>query len=347
MGSIRRLYPFNAEQTVNILSEFGPLVTMFIVNGAFGIEAGTWALIISTVLAMVVMRLVIGRLPIFPIIASGVTVVFGAMTILTGDPMWIQIKVTIFNAMFAGFLFGGLWAGRAPMATSSLVAVVGVTLVALAAQTPYLLNGWPGLTTSGPLLTNLTCIGSLVLGFLLGGLFFKQNFFCYVFEKTFHYSPEGWNKFTFSFAWFFIFTAVLNEAVRQIFVDTEIYPVPLLGEMDGVNIWILFKLAFIMPLSGIYAWYLTRLMQKYRIDVPAGQAATHAAASHYAASEAAARRPAGGKWVLTAAIVAFVTVGAGVAFAYKSVIGSKINEVIAATRVGTPDKPVAGQSEPR
>ena len=354
MGSLRRLYPFNAEQTVNILSEFGPLVTMFIVNGAFGIEAGTWALIISTILAMVVMRLVIGRLPIFPIIASGVTVVFGAMTILTGDPMWIQIKVTIFNAMFAGFLFGGLWAGRAPMATASVLAVVGVTLVALAAQTPYLLNGWPGLSTGGPLLTNLTCIGALVIGFVLGGTVFKRNFFCYVFEKTFHYTPEGWNKFTFSFAWFFVFTAVLNEVVRQMFVDTEIYPVPLLGEMDGVNIWILFKLAFIMPLSGIYAWYLTGLMQKYRIDAPAEEA--HAAPSAHKAghkagakAEAGTRGPGGVRWLVTAAILAFVTVGGGVAFAYKSVIGSKINEVIAiAGRSGAgPDKPAVGQPDAR
>lgn len=60
------IYPFNAEQTVNILSEFGPLVTMFVVNAAAGINAGTWALLITTVIAMVVMRLVLGRLPIFP-----------------------------------------------------------------------------------------------------------------------------------------------------------------------------------------------------------------------------------------------------------------------------------------
>ena len=40
-------------------------------------------------------------------------------------------------------------------------------------------------------------------------------------------------------------------------------------QMNGVNIWILFKIALIMPLSGLYAWYLTRLMQRYRIPEPA------------------------------------------------------------------------------
>jgi len=202
MGALKRLMPFNAEQSVNMLSEFGPLVLMFVVNAMYGITAGTWALIGSTVVAIFAMLIVLRRLPIFPIIASTVTVVFGALTIVTKDPMWVQIKVTIFNAMFALFLFGGLWLGR--------------------------------------------------------------NFFKYVFEKTFHYTEEGWDKFTWSFAWFFVFTAFANEFVRLTFKDEHIYNV-LSFKMDGVGIWIAFKVALVMPLSAFYAWYLTRIMQRYRI----------------------------------------------------------------------------------
>ncbi len=203
-------YPFNAEQTVNILGEFGPLVALFVVNAMAGVIAGTWALIIATVMAVIAMLLVLGRLPIFPLIASGVTVAFGVLTLLTGDAMWIQIKVTIFNIMFAVFLFVGLWMGK--------------------------------------------------------------NFFKYIFEKTFHYTREGWDRFTWSFAWFFIFTAILNELVRLGFPKDEMHNI--LGfTMDGVNVWVLFKVAFIMPLSGIYAWWLTRLMHRYRVDVEAGGAA--------------------------------------------------------------------------
>lgn len=210
MSALKRLMPFNAEQTVNILSEFGPLVLMFIVNAMYGIAAGTWALIISTVLAIVAMFIVLRRLPFFPVIASTVTVVFGGLTIITKDPMWVQIKVTIFNALFAAFLFGGLW--------------------------------------------------------------LERNFFKYVFEKTFHYSKEGWDKFTWNFAWFFVFTAFANEFVRLTFKDEQFYNV--LGmEMNGVSIWIAFKVALIMPLSAAYAWYLTRLMQRYR--VPETKAAAH------------------------------------------------------------------------
>ena len=105
-------YPFNAEQTVNIVGEFGPLVALFVVNAMAGVIAGTWALIVATALAMVAMMVVLGRLPIFPLIASGVTVAFGILTLLTGDPMWIQIKVTIFNIMFAIFLCWWALAGQ-------------------------------------------------------------------------------------------------------------------------------------------------------------------------------------------------------------------------------------------
>lgn len=202
MGGMRRFYPFNAEQTVNISSEFGPLATMFVVNAVYGISAGTWALIITTGMAMIGMRIVLRRFPVFPVIASSITIAFGGLTLLTGDAMWVQIKVTIFNAAFALFLFGGLWVGK--------------------------------------------------------------NFFRRVFGKTFHYTKQGWDKFTFSFAWFFVLTAILNEAVRLTFMDTEFYN--FFGyQIDGVNIWILFKVGFIMPLSGVYAWYLTKLMQRYRV----------------------------------------------------------------------------------
>jgi intracellular septation protein len=200
--SRHRLYPFNAEQTVNILSEFGPLVTMFVVNALYGINAGTWALITTTVFAIIAMIYMFRRPPVFPLIASTVTIVFGALTLITHDPMWVQIKVTIFNALFAAFLFLGLKLDR--------------------------------------------------------------NFFKYVFEKTFHYTKEGWDTFTRSFAWFFVFTAVANEVVRLTFADDQVYN--FLGyQMNGVNIWILFKIAFIMPLSGFYAWLLTRWMHKHRI----------------------------------------------------------------------------------
>ena len=282
LKGLKRIYPFNAEQTVNILSEFGPLVTMFIVNAAAGINAGTWALLTSTVIAMVVMRLVLGRFPVFPLIASSVTVLFGVLTLVTNDPMWVQIKVTIFNALFAGVLFGGLQVGRGICARMSGVSVGAIVAAGVAGQFAYLAatgqaDNVGELLGAAVVSTGMVCVSAVVIGFLAGAVVIKRNFFEYVFEKTFHYSAEGWDRFTFSFAWFFMFTAVANEAVRLAFPTDETFAV--LGrDIDGVSIWILFKILVIMPVSGLYAWYLSRLMQKHRLpDTPidSGQAGTH------------------------------------------------------------------------
>lgn len=201
MALKKSFYPFDAHQTVNLLSEFGPLVTMFIVNAVYGINEGTWSLIITTALSICIMYYVFKRPPIFPLIASTITLLFGALTLITGDPKWVQIKVTLFNFGFALFLFVGLWMDR--------------------------------------------------------------NFFQYVFGKSFHYSKEGWNKFTRAFACFFIFTAILNEIVRLTFDDNQMYE--LLGlEVSGINIWIAFKLVLIMPLSGLFAWALVRWLSKHQ-----------------------------------------------------------------------------------
>ncbi|MGF1650269.1 MAG: inner membrane-spanning protein YciB [Hyphomicrobiaceae bacterium] len=204
-GILRRIYPFNAEQSVNLLSEFGPLITLFVVNAVYGVTAGIWALIGSTVLALIVMWIVLRRLPIFALIAGGITLVFSAISLYYDDPMWVQLKVTLFNAVFAAFLWIGL-----------------------------LMN---------------------------------KNFFKYTFEKSFHYTAEGWNKFTRSFIVLFLLLAAANEAIRLIFWHSEQYD--LLGwQTDGLNVWVMFKIVIVMPITGLYAFVMTRRLQHYAIDPP-------------------------------------------------------------------------------
>jgi intracellular septation protein len=112
MRSWLRQYPFNAEQTINVVGEIGPIFAMFIVNFAAGVEAGVIALIVATVLSLVSSLIVLKRPPIMPFIAGSVSIVFGALTLLTGDGMWVQIKVTIFNSLVAVILWIGLKTNR-------------------------------------------------------------------------------------------------------------------------------------------------------------------------------------------------------------------------------------------
>ena len=63
-------------------------------------------------LSLLVTLWVLGRPPIMPFIGGAVSISFGALTLITGDPMWVQIKVTLFNALVAFLLWIGLRAER-------------------------------------------------------------------------------------------------------------------------------------------------------------------------------------------------------------------------------------------
>jgi intracellular septation protein len=206
----RRHFPFNAAQTVNILGEIGPLFTMFLVNGVYGILAGTWALIFSTLLSLAVTLWVLGRPPIMPFIAGAVSISFGTLTIITGNAMWVQIKVTLFNALVALLLWMGLRSGK--------------------------------------------------------------SFFRFVFGNTFHYTEEGWYKLTRNVALFFLATAVLNEIVRLGCARTHIFA--LNRVFTGLDIWILFKIFFIMPATGLFFWWQVRGLQRYRLPEPVANIAS-------------------------------------------------------------------------
>jgi len=202
-------YPFNGEQTLNILSEMGPICTMFVVNFVYGVEAGVWSLVGTTALALAASLIVLRRPPIMPFIAGAVTITFGALTLFTGDPMWVQLKVTIFNALVAAGLYVGLMR--------------------------------------------------------------RKYFFEFVFGKTFNYSEQGWYLLTRNVAIFFLITAIANEAVRLGF-STAAIPCPkswhwLMKKpvLSGLDVWMIFKLFIVMPLTSIYLVWQIRLMQRYRL----------------------------------------------------------------------------------
>ncbi len=205
----KRWYPFNAEQTLNILSEMGPICTMFVVNFAFGVEAGVWSLVITTVMALMASLMVLKRPPIMPFIAGAVTVTFGALALYTHDAFWVQIKVTVFNALVAAMLYIGLRR--------------------------------------------------------------RKYFFEFVFGKTFSYTEEGWYLLTRNVAIFFLITALANEAVRLGFASAQI-PCPKQWHwltkkavLNGLDVWMIFKLFIVMPLTSIYLVWQVRLMQRYRL----------------------------------------------------------------------------------
>ncbi len=96
--------------------ELGPLGVFFAVNAVFGKTYGlypaTGALMIATALALIVSWLMVRRLPVMPLVSGGVVLIFGSLTLIFQDELFIKLKPTIVNTLFGAVLLGGLAFGK-------------------------------------------------------------------------------------------------------------------------------------------------------------------------------------------------------------------------------------------
>lgn len=92
--------------------ELGPLVVFFIANNRADLFVATGAFMAATIVSLVASWMLMRRLPIMPLVSGAVVLVFGGLTLLLQDELFIKLKPTIVNLLFAGALFGGLAFGK-------------------------------------------------------------------------------------------------------------------------------------------------------------------------------------------------------------------------------------------
>lgn len=109
---------------VNLAVDYGPLLVFFLAyrhytpKGDPGLAAvvavtkSTVAFMIATVAALALSKWRLGRISPMLWLSSTLIIGFGMLTVLLGDPTWIQIKPTVIYVLFAAILFGGLAFGR-------------------------------------------------------------------------------------------------------------------------------------------------------------------------------------------------------------------------------------------
>ncbi len=104
--------------------DFGALVAfagaflVYRLNGLKGDEAlvqATWFLVGGAAIAVAVGLVVERRLALMPLIVGGFALVFGLLTLLTQDDLWVKLKVTILNLSLSILLLGGLKMGKQPL----------------------------------------------------------------------------------------------------------------------------------------------------------------------------------------------------------------------------------------
>ncbi len=92
--------------------EAGPLVVFFVANQLSGIMVATALFMVATVIAVAASIRLERRWPIMPIVSCGFVLVFGGLTLWLDDAIFIKLKPTIVNLLFAAILFFGLITGR-------------------------------------------------------------------------------------------------------------------------------------------------------------------------------------------------------------------------------------------
>ena len=100
--------PKKMNQWLKLALEMGPLMIFFFGNSRFGIFPATIAFMGATVVALAVSYAMARTIPIMPLVAGGFVLVFGGLTIYLENDLFIKIKPTIVNLLFAGVLLTGL-----------------------------------------------------------------------------------------------------------------------------------------------------------------------------------------------------------------------------------------------
>ena len=112
---------------INLVVDFGPLLVFFLAYRHFApasdadgigvvlaVTKGTIAFMIATVIALIVSRWRLGHVSPMLWLSTVLILGFGTLTVLLGDPFWVQVKPTAVYLLFAVVLFAGL-ARRKPM----------------------------------------------------------------------------------------------------------------------------------------------------------------------------------------------------------------------------------------
>lgn len=95
--------------------EYGPLALFLVSYWLWGLIAATKVLVGATAVALALSWLLTRRIPKMPLITAVIVVIFGGLTIWLKDDIFIKLKPTIVQAIFAILLLGGSYLGKQPL----------------------------------------------------------------------------------------------------------------------------------------------------------------------------------------------------------------------------------------
>lgn len=98
--------------TLKLVLDIGPLVLFFVANAKFGIYAATGAFMVAVLIALAVSYAMTKHIAVMPVVTAVVVLIFGGLTLILHDELFIKLKPTIIYVLFGGALVGGLMLGK-------------------------------------------------------------------------------------------------------------------------------------------------------------------------------------------------------------------------------------------
>jgi intracellular septation protein A len=97
---------------LKLVLDIGPLVLFFAANAKFGIYAATGIFMTAVLIALAVSYALTRHIAIMPLVTAVIVLVFGSLTIVLHNDLFIKLKPTIIYVLFGGTLLGGLAFGK-------------------------------------------------------------------------------------------------------------------------------------------------------------------------------------------------------------------------------------------
>ena len=100
---------------IKLLTDFGPLLIFFTVyyRGGKNLQVAIPPLIVATIVAVIIVYYLEKKIPYVPLLGAILVTIFGGLTIFFKNPIFIYLKPTIINILFAaGLLIGKLFFKR-------------------------------------------------------------------------------------------------------------------------------------------------------------------------------------------------------------------------------------------
>jgi intracellular septation protein len=91
-----------------LVLDIGPLVLFFAANSRFGIFAATGAFMVAVLSAIAISYVITRHIAIMPVVTAVIVLVFGSLTLVLHDELFIKLKPTIIYVLFGGTLLAGL-----------------------------------------------------------------------------------------------------------------------------------------------------------------------------------------------------------------------------------------------